>query len=66
LLEVGMHTAIEDDLKKYTSEYIELYDKLNTLSNSETKNPQDEQRIKDLYLELQTKQKQIENLSSEE
>ena len=65
-LNVKEHTAIKDDLQKLSAEFIDLYDELQVLNLKDEPNLKEEKRYKDLALEIETKQKQIEFLTSEE
>lgn len=65
-IELKEHTAIKDDLLKLTNEYVKLNDDFRSLSALDKPNPLQEKRTKELGLELQTKKKAIENITSEE
>lgn len=66
LLELKMHTAIEDDIKHLSNQFIELYSSLEELSSKDKLDPAQEKRQSALFLELQTKQKEIEEITLEE
>jgi len=53
-------------LQKLSAEFIDLYDELQVLNLKDEPNLKEEKRYKDLALEIETKQKQIEFLTSEE
>lgn len=66
--DVKEHTAIEDDINKLTKDYIKLYAELqdtNKTLETNKNDPAAEKRAKELFLEMQTKQKQIEETQSE-
>ena len=66
LIDLGMHTAFKDDLNKLVVEYLDLYDKYNTLSKEDNNTDLHKKALSDLNLQVQSKKEEIKFLETEE